>query len=121
MPLIEVHADVLLHTDTGLRVIHEPGVKVTVYTPGTPDPAVFRAPHFTPAVVWAAIREHAVPLPAVATSAGGDLAERLLRDLLAAIHGDGGHHADDHGLVESTRRAMERVQEERGETVGPVS
>lgn len=31
--------------------------------------------------------------------------ERLLRELLAVIHGDGGHHAHQHGLEESCRQA----------------
>lgn len=31
--------------------------------------------------------------------------ERLLRDLLAAIHGDGGQHEQRHGLEESCRQA----------------
>lgn len=35
--------------------------------------------------------------------------ERLLRELLAVIHGDGGHHAQRHGLEESCRQAHERI------------
>ena len=31
--------------------------------------------------------------------------EHLLRELLAVIHGDGGHHAQRHGLEESCRQA----------------
>ena len=35
--------------------------------------------------------------------------EKLLRELLAAIHGDGGQHAQRHGLEESCRQAHERI------------
>lgn len=33
----------------------------------------------------------------------------LLLNLLATIHGDGGHHAERHGWTESTRQAIEVV------------
>ena len=39
--------------------------------------------------------------------------EHLLRELLAVIHGDGGHHAHQHGLEESCRQAHERIAELR--------
>jgi hypothetical protein len=39
--------------------------------------------------------------------------ERLLRDLLAAIHGDGGQHEQRHGLEESCRQAHERIADLR--------
>lgn len=35
--------------------------------------------------------------------------EHHLRSLLAYIHGDGGHHADEHGLEVSTQAAIEAV------------
>ena len=37
----------------------------------------------------------------------------LLTDLLAVIHGDGGHHAHQHGLEESCRQAHERIADLR--------
>lgn len=39
--------------------------------------------------------------------------EHLLRELLAVIHGDAGHHAHQHGLEESCRQAHERIAELR--------
>lgn len=39
--------------------------------------------------------------------------EHLLRELLAVIHGDGGHHAQRHGLEESCRQAHVRIAELR--------
>lgn len=41
--------------------------------------------------------------------------ERLLRDLLAAIHGDGGQHEQRHGLEESCRQAHARIADLRRE------
>lgn len=51
---------------------------------------------------------------------------RYLGDLLARIHGDGGHHQDEHGTKESVRLADERVCElfliehQKNELVGRV-
>ena len=42
-------------------------------------------------------------------NASGEIAERLLRDLLAVIHRDGGHYTHDNGLEKSTKDAMEIV------------
>lgn len=39
----------------------------------------------------------------------------LLTDLLAVIHGDGGHHAQRHGLEESCRQAHARIADLRRE------
>lgn len=39
--------------------------------------------------------------------------EMHLAELLAAIHGDGGHHAQRHGLEESCRQAHKRIADLR--------
>lgn len=39
--------------------------------------------------------------------------ERMLRDLLAVIHGDGGHHTEEVGLEQSVIDAGNRVSEDR--------
>lgn len=61
MPLIQVEPNVLLNTDTGLRVIHKPGISVEVWGPSGHLVTTFRAPDSDPAAVWETIQGWAVP------------------------------------------------------------